>query len=152
MILKLWKLSLYSKILLHSLTVCSQIFVKKLHFYRTGNVTLTMTVAMARMKASLATRSIVCAHLMSSTAAMPSAFESHTTVMERMIVEITQMKLGVVSHWRGFCWIYGRVSHFHLSCNLWTTVRVISLVAWMKVNRLLQMSHISSHIWIVNVL
>lgn len=71
---------------------------KKLHFYRTGNVTLTTTVVMAQMKVSHATRSIVCAHLTSLTAAMPSAFESHTTVMEKMTVEITQMKLGVVSH------------------------------------------------------
>lgn len=61
-------------------------------------MTSTTTVAMAQMKESLATRSIVCAHLTSSTAAMPSVFGNHTTVMEKMIVEIIQMKLGVVSH------------------------------------------------------
>lgn len=61
-------------------------------------MTLTMTVVMVQMKASLATRSIVCAHLMSLTAAMPSVFASHTTATEKMIVETIQMKLVVVSH------------------------------------------------------
>lgn len=60
-------------------------------------MTLTMTVVMDRMSHSLATANTVCAQLMNSTVLMPSASARLTTVMERMTVGITQMKLDVVS-------------------------------------------------------
>lgn len=56
-----------------------------------------MTVVMDRMSHNPATASTVCAQPMNSTALMPSASARLTTVMERMIVGITQMKLDVVS-------------------------------------------------------